>query len=444
MNPADITALVAILFFTFVHAFFTLAETALITVRQARLEQIIVEGRRSASALRVQDLMREPTRVFAAVQVGITLASFSVASIGAAIIAPHIADVLYNLHVPHGTRIAVIGVTLAVALFTLTIGELVPRAIALRHPDRIALSVARPLRIAVAVLSFLATIALALSNLVVKPFGMRATFAAPLITEDELRALLEASAQSGAIEEEEKEIIRNVISFGDTDVRQVMTPRTGMTSADVKSDLSTLVALIVESGHSRIAVYEENIDNIVGVVHAKDLLPILANRDGEFDLHKVARVPLIVPENKRVDDLLQEFRVSGIQMAIVQDEYGGTAGLVTIEDLLEELVGEIRDEYDEDTPSVTVIGADESVVDGLTPIDDLNEQMGLDLPHDDYDTIGGFVFGLFGRQPEVGESICHNGVCFVVEENDGRRIGRVRLMRGNSEQSEREEAGTEA
>jgi len=225
----------------------------------------------------------------------------------------------------------------------------------------------------------------------------------------------------------EKEIIRNVITFGDTDVSQVMTPRIDMTSAALDIGCDALVALIVESGHSRIPIYEDTVDAIVGIVHAKDLLPALARGDKNLSLRDVARSPVFVPENKRVDDLLEEFRRANMPIAIVQDEYGGTAGLVTIEDLLEELVGEIIDEYDKEEVKMRVIDRCTVLVDGRMGISDLNEELDLDIPNTDFDTIGGFVFGLFGHQPEVDEHVSYESILFTVTKTGGRRIEEVRL-----------------
>ncbi len=389
---------------------------------------MITDGGRDAGAAgRAQHLMRQPTRVVATVQVGITLASFGVAAIAAATLAPDLAS-----HMPLGlpwqpVRVMVILLTLAAALFTIIVGEIVPRSVALRRPRQTAMLVARPMRFFIIVFAPLAGIALGLSNLIVRPFGLTATFAAPMITEEELRTLLEASAQSGAIEEDEREIIRNVISFGDTEVRQVMTPRIDIQAVDIGAGLPAILEVIVESGHSRIPVYEGSVDAILGIVHAKDLLPALARGQRELDLRSVMRLPLIVPENRRVDELLDEFRRSSVLLAIVQDEYGGTAGLVTMEDLLEELVGDIQDEYDQEETLLQMLEPGVYRVDARMGIDDLNEQLELGLPHEDFDTVGGFVFGLLGRQPEVGASVHYEGMEFVVEKTDGRRVDKIRL-----------------
>ena len=185
----------------------------------------------------------------------------------------------------------------------------------------------------------------------------------------------------------------------------------------------------MDSGHSRIPVYEGSVDAILGTIHAKDLLPALARGEREADLRALLRPPLLVPENRRVDELLDEFRRRNNHLAIVQDEYGGTAGLVTLEDLLEELVGDIQDEYDTEEAPVRVIGPDTSLVDARLGIDDLNEQMGLSLPREDFDTIGGFVFGLLGHQPVRGDRVQFDGLEFVIEKTAGRRVQQIRLTR---------------
>ena len=440
MNPSHSYALLALLLLTLLNGFFTLAEVALNTVRNARLQDLIEEGGSDAQAAgSAQQLMRQPTRVVATVQVGITLASFAVAAIAAATLAPDWAAAL-PLRVKvlgldrHPVRAMTVVMTGLAALATIVIGEIVPRSVALRRPGQVALLIARPLRVFMVLFAPLAGIALGLSNLLVRPFGLTATFAAPMITEEELRSLLEASAQSGAIEEDEKEIIRNVISFGDTDVRQVMTPRIDIKALDIGAGLPALLDLIMESGHSRIPVYEGSVDAILGIVHAKDLLPALARGERALDLRAVMRLPLIVPENRRVDELLDEFRRSSVQLAVIQDEYGGTAGLVTIEDLLEELVGEIQDEYDQEDPMLLALEPGVWRIDARMAIDDLNEHLDLDLPHEDFDTVGGFVFGQVGRQLEEGESVHYEDMEFVVEKTDGRRVDKLRLiLRPNDE-----------
>ncbi len=435
MNPQDFYALLAAVLLTLFNAGFTLAETALVTVRNARLAQIVTEGGSdAANATQVQALMRQPTRVVATVQVGITLAIFAVAGLNAAVLAPHLAPFLTRAHIPHALDVATIGLLLLAALLTIAVGEIVPRTIALRSPEKIVLTLSGALRFFMTLFAPLANIALGLSHALLRPFGMTATFAAPVMTEEELRTLIEAGARSGAIEEDEKERIRRVISFGDTEVRQVMTPRIRIKAGDVAMSLSHLLELVMDTGHSRIPIYEGSVDAIIGIVHAKDLLPLLASGETHPDLRAVMRAPLLVPENRLVDDLLDEFRRSRTQMAIIQDEYGGTAGLATIEDLLEELVGEINDEYDSgsanaDAPPLQTLSPSTFLVDGRMAINDLNDLLAIHVPDEDYDTVGGYVFGLFGHQPDVGETLAQGGLHFTVTRTDGRRIEEVRLER---------------
>ncbi len=435
MNPQDCYALLAAFLLTLFNGCFTLAETALVTVRNARLAQIVTEGgANAANATQVQALTRQPTRVVAAVQVGSTLAAFAVAGLNAAVLAPHLRPLLARRHIPHALDVATVGLLLLAALLTIAVGEIIPRSIALRSPEKIALRFAGILRFFMTLFAPLASIALGLSHALLRPFGMTATFAAPVMTEEELRTLIEAGARSGAIEEDEKERIRRVISFGDTEVRQVMTPRIRIKAGDVTMNLSHLLERVMESGHSRIPVYEGTVDAIIGIVHAKDLLPLLARGETHPDLRAVMRAPLLVPENRLVDDLLDEFRRSRTQMAIIQDEYGGTAGLATIEDLLEELVGEINDEYDSgnanaDTPPLQTLDASTFLVDGRMAINDLNDMLDIHLSDEDYDTVGGYVFGLFGRQPDVGEALTQDSLQFTVTRTAERRIQEVRLQR---------------
>ncbi|MEO7717903.1 MAG: hemolysin family protein [Capsulimonas sp.] len=442
MNAHDYIALAIVVLLILLNGFFTLAKTALATVSHMRLQHLLAADRAADTpAQNLQVFSRDPARVFATAQVGITLASFGVAAIIAGMIAPDVSKWLLSRAWPHDITWTTVVLTLAAAFVAITVGELVPYAYAQRYPMRAAALAAAPLRLFMIMFSFLATIALGLTNLMVKPFGLTATFATPMVTEQELQTLLDAGAQAGTIEEGEKEIIENVISFGDTDVRQVMTPRIDIKAADVTVGCPALLQLIISSGHTRIPVYEANIDNIVGIIHAKDLLPFLAQGRRDVALRSVARTPLIVSENKRVDELLEEFRRSNIQLAVVQDEYGGTAGLVTIEDLLEELVGEIKDEYDVEVPMVRRVEDGASILDGRMALDDVNEEFNLEIPTDDFDTLGGFVFGLFGHQPGEGETVPYENWEFSVVKTDSRRIQEVKIAPRIAESAEGSEEG---
>ena len=428
-------SIVLFLILTACNAFFTLAETALVAIRQVRLQQMAIDGSNRRTVDRVYGLLAQKPKVYATVQVGNVLTSFAAVVIAVVITADYAAHFLANHDLSHPVRVANSVITLAAALLTIVLAELVPRAIAQHSPEKTALFLAWPLPWVIQVFWPMASIALWLSNIVVRPFGLKATFATPVITEEELRMMVEASVQSGAIEEDEQEIIRNVISFGDTTVSEVMTPRIDIRAHDVAENLDMLVALIIESGHSRIPLFESNIDAVVGIVHAKDILPALAAHCDDFDPIRVARSPLLVPENRSIDELLAEFKKSRQHLAIVQDEYGGTAGLVTLEDLLEELVGEIDDEYDDAEQPWQNMDPNTFVVEARLRIGEVNEVLGSDFSEEDFDTIGGFVFGLFGHQPTVGEKTSAQGFCFEVVEIDHRSIRKIRITPEESSHS---------
>jgi putative hemolysin len=430
VSVTDVWAIVAILLCTLFNFFFSLAETALVSVRSSRLQHIVqgaVDTETAAGAEAIQRLLAQPTRIVATVQIGLTVLSLTAAAISVAVLAPDLARLFRSWHIEHDVRLAVIVLVAIVSLLTLVVGELVPRAVALRHPERTALLAAVPLLWLERIERVLVVIVLFLSNLLVRPFGLTASFNAPVITEEELKTLLEASQKQGVIEEEEKEMLRNVISFGDTVVHEVMTPRIDIKAAEVSTPASRVVNLIVDCGHSRIPIYEGTVDNIIGLVHAKDLLPALMRGTKNINLRSLMRKPYFVPENKPLDELLEELRHSSLQIAIVQDEYGGTAGLVTIEDLLEEIVGEIKDEYDTEEQTIVSEADDIFVVDAKLNIDDLNEELDLRIPAEDFDTIGGFVFGLLGRLPREGDNAVYEDLEFTVLKADNRRAQKIRI-----------------
>jgi len=280
------------------------------------------------------------------------------------------------------------------------------------------------------------------SNALVKPFGGTASFSPPILSEEELKMLVEAGEEEGVLEEEEKEMIHSIFEFTDTVVRKVMIPRIDVKAVEANESIDELLEVIMKAGHSRVPVYDETIDNIVGIVHAKDLLRAVCENGGKVTIRELMRPPYVIPENKKVDELLAEFKKSKIQMAIVVDEYGGTAGLVTIEDLLEEIVGDIMDEYDVEEPMIEVIDENTTIADARTPIDEINELMDLTLPEEEFDTIGGYIFGVLGKQPHQGEKIEYNSVDLVVEKTDGRRIQKVKIIK--TQRPRPEEAEPEA
>ena len=436
-------SIIVILVLTLFTAFFAIAEMSLISVRKTRIRQLVDEG--VSRAKTVQKLLGDPTRFLATIQIGVILVGFFASATGAVTLSGPLARSLSRLHfrlvTDNAGGIAVVLVTLAIGYLNIVVGEISPKSLALQHAERIALVCAGPLMALSYVLSPLVRLVTWSSNILVKPFGGVARFAPPILTEEELKMLVETGEEEGVLEEEEKEMIHSIFEFTDTVVRKVMTPRIDMKAVEVNEPVEELLKVIMDEGHSRVPVYEESIDNIVGVVHAKDVLRALHENGGTITIRELMNPPYIIPENKKVDELLAEFKKSKIQMAIVVDEYGGTAGLATVEDLLEEIVGDIMDEYDVEEPMVEVIDENTAIADARTPIDDINELMGLELSEEEFDTIGGLVFGLVGKQPIQGEKVEYLNVDMIVEKTDGPRIEKVRVIKTERtllEESERE------
>ena len=414
-----------------VNAFLSLAEYALITVRKTRIRQLVEEGNRAA--MLVEALLKQPTRMQSTIQTGLTLVSTLAAIVAAVSAIGPLAHWIQQHGVPvvsaNARLLALLLVTFPVTIVSLVIGEIAPKSLALRHSERLALVAVYPIYGLKFLFTPLVALLTFLSNILVRPFGGTASFLVPAVNEEELKMMVEASEEKGFLEAEETEMIHSILDFGDIVVRKVMTPRIDMTALDVSAPLPELIRCITESGHSRIPVYEDDLDSIVGIVHAKDLLSLpLDTMRNNTSIRSVMRSPYFIPETKKVDELLAEFQRSKQQLAIVRDEYGVAAGLVTIEDLLEEIVGEIQDEYDQEEPMVQVIDRCTTILNGKMGLREVNDRMGLELPEDEADTIGGFVFGLLGHQAERGERVGWQNLEFIVEASDGRRITKVRLL----------------
>jgi putative hemolysin len=273
------------------------------------------------------------------------------------------------------------------------------------------------------------------TNFVVRLFGVSPKANGPFVTEDDIRNIVNVGVEQKVIEAEEREMIHSIIQFGDTIVREVMTPRPDMVSIDVAASARRALDLVIADGYSKLPVYEETIDNVIGVVHDRELLIALSNGAlAQTPIRQLMRAITLVPESKRVSELLREMQRSKFSLAIVVDEYGGTAGLVTMEDLLEEIVGEIRDEHDEgEEEAIRVISPDEAAVDAGTNIEDVNAKLGLQLPHEEFETIGGLTVGLFGRLPLEGDEIdAGSGVRLRIDRTRGRRILSVRVFMNGS------------
>jgi magnesium and cobalt exporter, CNNM family len=419
-----------IAFLIFLNGLFVAAEFALVRVRRTRVEQLEEEGARGAR--RLNHLLGQPGRFLATIQIGLTFVGFLAATFAGASIVDNLRDWFLTIPVlaPQANLIALLIVTAIVSLFTILFGELIPKAIAFAYAERLAFLFAVPIDVLGRLLSPLVWLLTTLTQAVARLFGITDT-QQERITAEELMILVERGSEQGVIEAEEQQMIGAVLELGEQRVHEVMVPRIDIKGLPVTATPDEIIEMIVGEGHSRIPVYEESIDNVLGILYAKDLLPFLA-RGEQPEVRSILREPLFVPESISVDDLLHNFQRGKVHIAIVLDEYGGTAGLVTIEDLIEEIVGEIQDEYDVEEPMVEQLSDDEARVDGRASIDDLTEHFGVDLDGADreqYDTVGGLVYHEIGGVPNVGDTVEVDGLTLTVESTDGRRVGKVLVVR---------------
>ena len=418
-----------ILLLILLNGFFVAAEIAFVTVRRTRLDELADEGdRRAARALR---LLKDPGRFLAVIQVAITFLGALASAVAAVSIVELLATPLSGVSWI-GERagvIALLVVTLLVSVVSIVLGELIPKGFALANPDRIALVASGPISLFAKIVSPLVALLVLLTKVISKPFGIDPT-RTPELSAAEIRLIVEQGSQQGVLEAEEEQMISAVMSLSDSKLHEVMVPRIDIVAIDQEATFDEAVEVVLKEGHSRTPLYRESVDHIVGILYAKDLLRLIAAGGPRPRLRDIMRPALFVPESQSVDDLLHELQRRKVHMAVVLDEYGGTAGLVTIEDLLEEIVGEIQDEFDEEEPMKVEIGPGEVILDGRADIDDLTElvEPALELEDDEeYDTLGGFVYHRIGRVPVVGDAVVIEPFVITVIKVSGRRVGKVRV-----------------
>ncbi|HEY7969327.1 MAG TPA: hemolysin family protein [Candidatus Limnocylindrales bacterium] len=424
--------ILVIVLLTLLEGFFVAAEIALVSIRRSRVEQLAEEG--NAGARRVRKLLEDPGRFLAVSQLGLTVIGFFASAYAAVNLAAALTTVLTGTGVDEGTAkgLALVIVTVILALFTIIFAELVPKTLALAHPERFAFTLSVPIDFFARILGPLIAILTGTTRAIAGLFGATVTSEAQ-ISAEELRLIVERGGEQGVLEAEEEQMINAVIELGERRLHEVMIPRIAIVGLAASATLEEVIDRVVDEGHSRIPVYEESIDEVVGILYAKDLLPFLkAGSDPRPNLRSLLRTPVFVPESMTIDDLLHEFQRRKVHIAIVLDEYGGTAGLVTIEDLLEEIVGEIQDEYDTEEPMVVRLSDDEARVDGRADVDDLAELFDIDLDledEDEYDTVGGLIYHRIGGVPSPGDEVDVDGLHLTVETTDGRRVGKVLVVR---------------
>ena len=413
--------LIAVGVLILLNAFFVAAEYGLVTARRTRIVELHHQGnRRARDVLRITS---DPPRFIAAMQLGVTLTSLGIGALGEQALSEAFDPIM-------STVLAVLIAYLLLTFLHVVIGELVPKGIALGHREGTALLVSAPVRGFFILMRPLIWFLQKSTELVLRWLGLRPPGAEnDVLSEAELRMVVSQATKGGEIEVQEQEMLYKVFDFADKEASDVMVPRPEVVALSIDLPPEQCLEAVMDSPYTRYPVYQETLDNVVGILHVRDLFAALRDRGmHEVKIEDLIRPAHIVPETKDLAALLAEFRRANQHMAIVVDEYGEMEGIVTLEDLLEEIVGEIEDEFDLPDESVEQVDDDTIRIDGTFPIDDFNERFHSSLPDEDYHTIGGFVFGLLGRQPEVGDDISHDGMRFDVLEVEGSRINKLAVI----------------
>ena len=396
---------------------FAASEAALLALTRLRIAQLGEDDPRAAKLNRLHD---ERNHFLTTILVGNTIVLLAADSLAA------------WLAIQYGIWRPVLVATIIMTVLLLVFGEITPKMVAVQDASKWAVRLAPFLNFVRLLLTPITWTLVHVTQFFIRLFGGQLRAVGPYVTEDEIRALVEVGEQHGVLEEEEKEMIHSIFELGDTIAREIMTPRTDMICAAADDPVGNAVDVVIREGYTKIPVFEENIDHIAGVVHGRDLLIAVSRNQLQEPLRPLMRPIKAIPETKKVDALLREMQAEKVSIAIVLDEYGGTAGLVTMEDILEEIVGEIMDEYDVETqdwpPVIVRLPEGDVIVDARMNIDDVNEELGLKLPTEYFESIGGYTFGRFGRVPQAGEQISiDGGMTLVVEKVAGRRLVSVRI-----------------
>lgn len=413
MDPSYTWQIVSLIILIGLSGFFSMSETALMSLNKIKLRHMVEEG--VAGAKSVEKLIEDPNKLLGAILIG-----NNVVNIGASSLATVLAT---NIFGNSGVGIATGVITILVLIF----GEITPKSIAKQKSETVALMVVKPIQFIIFIFKPFVYVFTIISSLFIRLLGGDPNKAESFITEEELKTMVDVSEEEGVLENVEKEMIFNIFDFVDLQVKDVMVQRVDIVAVDEEATYDEVMDIIKSEQFSRIPVYSETIDNVIGVINVKDFAMVENIRE-DFNVTKYVREPFYTFEFKKIVELFKEMKKARNHIAVVLDEYGGTVGLVTIEDLVEEIVGEIEDEYDEEDNSIEVIKENEYVVDGSARLHDISELLGVDIDSEEFDSVGGLMIGALGRMPEEKEEVVSNDITFIAEEIDKNRIKKVRLI----------------
>lgn len=438
MDDADpdagqiIIRLIILIALTLVNSFFACAEMAMVSVNKNKIRKYADEGKKSAKL--VLQFLDEPTKFLSTIQVAITLAGFFSSAAAATGLSEPVGELLDKYNIAYGQQLSLILVTLVLSYFTLVFGELVPKRIALQKPEAISLFCVKPVRMVAKFASPFIKLLTFSTNLLTKPFGLTEGNTEEMLSREEIKSLVKEGQAHGVLNKKEKEMINSIMEFDDKTAKEVMTPRINVFAIDITEPKEEYLPELLKTKFTRIPVYEEDIDNIIGILFIKDFLKQAINKGFDhIDLRAILRKPYLVPESKIARDLFRELQLTRKQMAVLIDEYGGFSGIVTMEDLVEEIMGDIEDEYDQDGEKIKKLDENTYLIDGMVTIDELNNRLDLDLYSENYDTISGYLIEEIGSIPQEKDDrvIEIDHLVFRLVSVKHKRIDKVKLYIGS-------------
>ncbi len=437
-DPDNILGQIIILvILTMINAFFSCAEMAMVSVNKSKIKRLAEEGKKSAKL--VHQFSMEPTKFLSTIQVAITLAGFFSSASAASGLSRPLGEWLSNKNILYGSQIAFVAVTLTLSYFTLVFGELVPKKVALQQPEAISMFCVKPIKAVSKIAYPFIKLLTFTTNLVTRPFGIKEGDTEEILSREELISLVNEGQAHGVLNKKEKEMINSIMEFDEKVAKEIMTPRINVFAIDIAAPKEEYLDELLNTKFTRIPVYEEEIDNIVGMLYAKDFLKA-AVRAGykNVDVRSIMKKPYLVPESKIIKDLFRELQQSKKQIAVLIDEYGGFAGIVTMEDLVEEVMGDIEDEYDPASVKVKKLDENTYLIDGMTSVDELNNMLDLDIYSENYDTLSGYLIDHMGSIPQEHDErvIEIENLVFKLESVKNKRIDKVKLYIGKKEKEQ--------
>lgn len=412
MDPSSLSSIIFFIILLFLSGFFSASETALVSLSKIRLRSMVDEGVKNAKL--IEKVLSNQSKLISTILVGNNLVNIGASALATSFTIKFFGDKW-------------IGVVTGILTFLVLIfGEITPKTFSTQKSESVCIWVIKPIALCCFIFTPIVAVLNVITGVIFKVMGCDFNKKIPTITESEFMTMVNVGHEEGVLEVDEREMISNVMGFGDSDAKDIMTPRTAIVGVEINSTYEEVLKVFKEEQFSRLPVYKENIDDIVGIISFKDCM--ISADIKNFNISKIMRKPYFTYESKSCSELFSVMRTKSLSMAVILDEYGGTSGIVTLEDLLEEIVGEISDEYDDETEEIKVIRDNEYIVEGSTKISDVNDMIGTNFESEDFDSIGGYVVGVIGRFPEKGETIEEKDVKFIIEETGRNRIEKIRIL----------------